>query len=403
MVFKARGAKTYKLRVVAPSGASATLSTGCTIRGDAHDVERVVKQWSGKSPLGRAAERAELLELLVGPKPRPITLREAYEKDLAGELTDWMAQHAKTAADIDLHPFVTAWHRQKVASKKGAGMADQYLRQLRALYPEKEPFALSLWTRKGLKARLEALEIQDGSRNRYKAAASSFCETLLDAELVELNIARTIRGWPENAHREVWYTMEDARRLIPAMDAPFRGHSAILAGFCMEMGALKRLLVGDVLAKAEPVKAHCRGTKRSWRDRWVPLVHEMEWLLPFIEEAIADKHPEALVFQARDWEHLESQHGTADRMQIRAVGEDVQGQHNLHDWRHSHAVWLAQHGYPSSIGQHHLGHKDATMYNKIYANHRPDAHDYALHRERQDARAATKLATTRIRKSGKGS
>lgn len=47
----------------------------------------------------------------------------------------------------------------------------------------------------------------------------------------------------------------------------------------------------------------------------------------------------------------------------------------------------------------HLGHKDMVMYNSIYAVHRPDAHDYALHRERQNARV-TKLATSRRRKTG---
>lgn len=414
MVFRAKGAKTFKLRVVAPSGGSATLSTECRIRGDAKDVERVVKQWQGRSPLGRAAERPALLELLVGPTPRPLTLRQAYDLDVAGTLDDWFTARADAeratddaaaaaAADVDLHSYVTAWHRQKAKSKKGAGMADQYLRQLRALYPADKPFTLSLWTRKELKARLLALPLNaEGSRNRYRAAASSFCETLLDEEFVEINLVRTIRGWSENPAREVWYRMEDAKRLIPALDRPFRGYSATLAAFCMEVSAAKRLRASEVALLADPVKARAHGGKRPWRDRVVPLVPELDWLLPYIREAVEGKLPTALVFDGiPDWRVVKHQQKVAKALGIAAVGEEKQGAHNLHDWRHSHAVWLAQHGYPGAIGMAHLGHKDMVMYNRIYAVHRPDAHDYALHRARQTARA-TKVATTRPRKRGHG-
>ncbi len=63
--------------------------------------------------------------------------------------------------------------------------------------------------------------------------------------------------------------------------------------------------------------------------------------------------------------------------EIVAVGEEIYGQHTLHDWRHTHAVQLLRDGYSEQIAASHLGHKNTDMVRTKYGVFIPGKEDYA--------------------------
>jgi integrase len=156
--------------------------------------------------------------------------------------------------------------------------------------------------------------------------------------------------------------------------------SAAALAFCMEWGALARARVSDFDLKASPPLTHVRGTKRSWRDRHVPLVPELAWALDFIRPALVDKLPNVFAFDGiPEWRAIDVQRAaaTAADPTIVAVGEDEHGQHSIHDWRHTHAVALLRWGYSEQIVADHEGHKNTTLVRERYGRFKPTAYDYA--------------------------
>jgi integrase len=148
----------------------------------------------------------------------------------------------------------------------------------------------------------------------------------------------------------------------------------------MEWGAMDRALVGDFDLKADPPMAHVRGTKRAWRDRWVPLINEFLWLLPYLRSALAGKLPTAKAFDdIPEWRAIDMQRAAAETATppIVAVGADVFGPHSIHDWRHTHAVALIRWGYSEQIVADHEGHKNTTLVRERYGRFKPTKHDYA--------------------------
>jgi integrase len=397
MVFQVKGKGPFKARVVAPSGESATLSTGMYTREDADAVDTTIEQWEGKR--GRQFARPNVLEALVAKR---LTLRLAYDKHLDGTLDAHMAALDAGAGAIDYRPLVAQWHLEKSRSKKGAASADEYRRQLEQLYPLSEPLTSATFTRKELLRKIKALDVQEPTRNRFKAAASSFAALLVDEELIEFNFVRTIPGWSENAPREVYYLLDDAKRLIAGLPQPYAAIAAYAAGFCAEWGAIERWQAGDIVLDEDPVHSRVRGTKRDWRDRVVPLVPELAWVLPYIRPVLKGKMPTAVVFAGiPEWRAIDVIRDTARELKIHAINEDVYGEHSIHDWRHSHSVWLAQFDYPPAIGAAHLGHSDTGQWTKRYSKHRPGQHDYArAQKKAAERRKARESAGKGRRKTG---
>lgn len=434
MVFQAKNKKTgrpfptWKLRITAPSGASAILSTERTKKADADKVEAAYKIWRGDD--GERFARPDVLELLVD---KEVTLAQAYAAHTAGTLNDLVAdvvqrreaaaaaaelarqeELAQEAADAeDLRPHVALWVKWKGKQTRGAASIGAYLKQLEVLYPPGTPFTLPLFGRKELKARLEALDVDAPTRNRYKAAASSFGEYLLDKELIEINPARLIRGFGENPARKIHYAMADAKRLIAGLPQPNAALAAIMFGFAAEWGACTETIAGDLALDANPVTMDVRGTKtaslrRDTRRRIVPLVKELRWLLPYIRPVLQGKLPGAPLFPGlHETDALRTQRDVARVLKIHAVGEDTFGEHGLHDWRHSHAVNLLKLNYPPQIVADHLGHSDVGQVNTRYGLYITGRHDYARVEEANAAKkraaagapgAATNPATTTPRR-----
>jgi integrase len=384
MVFQVKSRGPFKLRVVGPDGASVTHSTGLYKVNDARAVEELVERWRGKR--GLAHERRDILALLTSKPPR-LALREAYRWHLEGTLDAQVAALTAAAQDLDLHPLVDEWYREKRVSQKGSASADNYLRQVRRLFPASEPFPRSLFTRREVWARLDALPLSAPSKNRNRAAVSSFAKFLLKREVIDTNFVRDIEGYGEHEPRMVYYDVGDAQRLIRGLAQPYAAIAAAALGFCAEWGALERARVGDFGLSDDPVTMHVRGSKRAWRDRVVPLLPELSWVLDFLRPQLKGKMPASPFIEGvPEWRALRVQQETAASLAIVAVGEAQYGPHTIHDWRHTHSVWLVKWGYSEQIGAAHLGHRDTDQFRKRYSVFKPDRLDYA--------RAATKSATT---------
>lgn len=391
MVFKAKGAKTFKLRVDHPDGRHAVLTTGCRLETDAEDVEELVHRWQGRK--GKRYERVDILDGLLGKR---FTLPEAVDAANAGALDRLLEDRPEHRDEIDLAPLVDAWLADKAKARRGAGQVDTYRKQLAVLFPER-PLYLSMFTRKHVWAKLDALTVDAPTKNRYRAAASSLAKFLVKRELLETNFVRDIGGYGENDPREVYYEIDDAKKLIVGLAQPYAAIAAAALGFCMEWVAIDTLLVGDVVLTTDPVTARVRGTKRSWRDRVVPLVPELAWILDSLKPALAGKLPSALVFDAvPEWRALDVQRATATALGLTAIGEDDFGQHSLHDWRQTHAVALLRWGYNEQIAADHLGHKDTSLVRTNYGKHRPTKHDYAKTKTAPEESAAVTNPTTTL-------
>lgn len=395
MVYLKKGSKTYKCRVTAPDGRWAELSTGCRVPEDADDVEAAVRRWEGEK--GKRYEQAALVTALVDKR---LSLVDAFEASLDGSLEARLAALAKKPAPppaVNIGARVDEWIEWKKKQKKGAKSADDYLRQLGTLYHELEEqrFTLALFTKAELAKRLDGLDVQGPTKNRYKLAASGFAKFLVRRDVLETNFVRDIEGFGENDARMVYYERPEAQRLVFALHDPIAGVAAYGAGFCMEWGGLSAMLVRDVSLAEGEENVYVRGTKTRNRLRTVRLVEENRWLLPVLKRAIAGKAPNAGVFAGLEkWVALKHQRKVARDLTIVAVGEEEFGQHSLHDWRHTHTVQLLRDGYDEAIAAAHLGHKNTDLVRTRYGVWIVTEADYR--RKRVTIEPSTTIPTTTL-------
>ncbi len=390
MVFRAKGSRTFKLRVEHADGRSATLSTGCILEKDADDVETIVRRWQGRK--GKQYARQDVIDALVAKR---IRLIEAYEASIAGTLEQLLGAHPATEPSVDLLPLIDAWHDDKAKARRGGGQASVYKDQVLTLFPQR-PLTLAMFTRKEVWARIDALNVEAPTKNRYRSAASSLAKFLVKRELLERNFVRDIDGYGEHDPRLVYYEIDDAKRLIKALAQPYAGIAAFALAFCAEWAAIDQLRIGDIALTDDPVIAHVRGKKRSWRDRYVPLVPELAWALKYLKPLLVGKFQGALVFDGvPEWRAIDEQRAAAAMLKLVAIGEEHFGPHSIHDWRQTHAVALLRWGYNEQIAADHLGHKNTMLVRQNYGRFKPTKYDYAKAAVRETVRpSATKSATT---------
>lgn len=372
MVFRAKGAKTFKVRIDHPDGRHAVLTTGCVVEDDANDVEEIVHRWQGRK--GKKYERLDLVDAAIEKRAPLPELVEAYLENTVDEL---LAARAPKVAEVSLLEQLDQFVAVKKKAKKGGGQAATYKKQILVLFPEQQ-LTRERFNRKEVWTRLDALEVDAPTKNRYRTAASWFAKNLVKHEMLDRNFVREIEGYGENDPRLVYYEIDDAKRLLAGLEQPYAAIAAMALGFAAEWGAITRAIVADLALESDPVVMHVRGTKRAWRDRFVPLVPELAFVLDYITPALAGKMPTAPIIDGvPEWRAIDVQRAAASSLKITAVGEDEYGVHSIHDWRHTHAVALTRAGYIEQIPADHLGHKDTSLVRKVYARFKPTKHDYA--------------------------
>jgi integrase len=360
VVFKAKAAKTYKLKVAIPTrndGRPRTFSTGTTDRATALDVERMVKRMKG-------ARRWEALEAVFDGV---LTLADVYDAETRGTLTERLAE----LRDVDLDPLVTEWAKRANA---------KYVRQVRRLVVDGERFPASKFRRKTISEFLAGLACDDPTKNRYRAALSVFAKWLVEREILESNPVRDVAMYAEHDPRMVWMTWAQAKAVANATDDPYSTLFALMAGTGIELGVALRLTARDVDTKANTINA--RGSKTVWRNRVVRYESWVHTYVEFVDTTIG----EVRLFAGIRYKDALAAFKAAQQ----AAG--LSG-HRLHDLRHTYAVNALRQGYKPVVVAHQLGHKDATMVTRVYGRFVPDAADYA-------AGSAKKMATTRSRKTG---
>lgn len=357
MVFKARDAQTYKLKVAIPTrneGKPRTFSTGARDKVVAVDVERTVERWKGRR------QWAPLEAVFDGLA----SLAQVYDAEVAGTLDALLTD----LRDVDLEPLVTEWAKRANA---------KYVKQVRAFIPEGKRFAASRFRRRAISEFLATLDCSDPTKNRYRAALSVFGKWLVEREVIESNPVRDVAMYKERDPRMVWMTWADAERAAKAAPWPHAALYAIMAATGMELSAALGLTAMDIDRDAHTI--HARGSKTAWRNR---VVRYELWAHPIIERVQAKRLGAVALFPgitpdaARYWW----------RDAVKAIG--LEG-HRIHDLRHTYAVNALRKGYKPAVVAHQLGHKDATMVTRVYGRFVPDASDY----ETKEAGSATNPAT----------
>lgn len=396
MVFITSG-KVQKVRLSDGAGGSIVLSTGYRDLTDAEDVEATLRAWEG-----RRGEKQAKPALVAALRAKRVSLREAYDAHVDGRLGDLVdrvaaestedaARRERDADDPDLSPLIEEWQAWKATQKKerkgrekvaGAktSIADDYHRKVRTLYPIGEELRASQLTVPAIAAKLDALDVQSPTKNRYRTAISQFCKYLIRRGLLSTNPVRDIEGFGENDERLVYYEIPDARRLIAGLPQPFAAISAFALGFAAEVEAIESARGTDlkITGKGKTLQVSClvRGTKRPWRTRTVPLVKELRWVVPCLRDAF-DAAGKGVVFpDFKKWTALREQRKVATALEVHAEGESRFTQHDLHDWRHTHAVALLRWRYSEQVVASHLAHKNTDLVRTRYGVFIPKSADY---------------------------
>lgn len=345
MVFKAKNAHTFKIKVAIPTrndGKPRTFSTGATVKAVAQDVERMVERMKGRREWAG-------LEAVFDKR---LTLAAVYDADVSGTLADKI----KELSDADIEPLVTEWGEKANA---------KYVRQVRRFIPEGERFPASKFRRAEVSKFLAGLTCDDPTKNRYRAALSVFAKWLVEREVLETNPVRDVAMYKEHDPRMTWMTWKDAERLARATEEPIRTLVALMASTGIELGAALRLTAADVDLKAATI--HARGSKTAWRNR---VVRFEAWAAPLLAH-IGTSIGAAPLFPPMKHRDVLATFKAAQK----AVG--LSG-HRLHDLRHTYAVNALKQGYKPAVVAHQLGHKDATMVTKVYGRFVPDESDYTV-------------------------
>jgi integrase len=349
--YRPGASKFYKIRVTIADGRSRICPCGTDLKTVANDVERFYRSM-------RSARRWDVLTPIVEGRAK---LPDAY--DHRADIDAWVAK----VGDVDIEPYVEPWHTAKAKSRKGAASAGKYRTQVRELIPEGKRYARSKFTAAIVRAHLRSLKVEDPTRNRHKAAFSSFAEFLVDEGVIERNPIRDVKGWSEGDGRVMYYEREHAQSIIERLPFPNAAAEALMVGAGFEWQAIERVRVRDIDLTALTAFAH--GGKTPWRKRLCRIVEA--WCVEYIRAELRGKHPDALVFD-----------GLTETAALLAHKEATKAaklpESTNHDWRHTHAVLMLRSGYKPTVVAHQLGHRDTSLVWKRYGRFVIDARDYVL-------------------------
>lgn len=293
-------------------------------------------------------QRGDLSGILAAIVAGEMRLMEAYS---AGpDAPALLARKRAERNNPDLRTHLDAWESEE--RKDGVASIGEYRKNVERLYPVSlRPSDLNaVDIRKGL---LALPDVQRPTLNRHLTALSSFCRWCVRHGILPRNPTEDVERWSENPTRMRLWTPEEARRICMAMAQPWRGLHALAASAGWEVKAMERGRVRDLALDGAPPTAFAHGTKNPWRERLCVVTES--WALPLIRELIDGREPDAMLY---DGEWLKDY---AYRALTKALKALKLPHADVHDWRHSHAVWLLQRGELPSVVAHQLGHKTTAL------------------------------------------
>lgn len=300
--------------------------------------------------------------------------------------------------DVDLEPYVATWAATPMRSSRGTpkkGTRDDYVRQVRTLFPEGVPFQRSQLTERRVVRWLDELAergLDEPTQRRYFAALQRFVYELRREGVLTANPLDMVPRPKNNAPRSTHYAYADMRRVLDAMPAgEARAIVALMLGSGMEWAAIERATAADVKSNAERI-VHAPGTKTVFRQRdcFVDA-----WAWPIVNAHVRGKIGHAKLFTMSLDQVRKAFYAAQVACGLVERGEDGNPKreqyHRIHDCRHS---WTANRGIGGDDEPawtmreiaRQLGHTDLQMVARIYA--RLSIDERLLMKERQEREPA---------------
>jgi integrase len=358
MVFRAKGRKTYKLRVTDLDGQSATLSTGTQDTETAEAVAAMVTRL-------RSQRKRAVLSALTAKRVPLARVFDAYE-----EGDDALSALLEHLTAVDLSKMVDEWAKHANA---------KYVTQVRVFILEGKAFPVSKFRRGEISQFLAGLEVSGSTKNRYKAALSVFAKWLVEREILETNVVRDVSGYKPNAARLARLERVQAKTLLRSLPQPNRALEAVMAGSGVEWQAIERAHRRDF--DLEKWTFHAHGGKNRYRNRIVRITEA--WCRPAIRQHLETLGPNALAFAGiTEWGAL--------RMHKKVAAELRLPETTLHDWRHSYAVNNLRDGMRPQVVKHQLGHApNSTLLERVYGVWIVSDADYPIESESTESATHT--------------
>ena len=264
--------------------------------------------------------------------------------------------------DIDVAPLVQEW----LDSMRGRLSADtiaHYGVHARSLIARDKRFPASELTYARLAAWLAAIERARGTKRKYHAAMSSFCQYLKLRDVIRHNPMRDVKAPAPETPRRRQLEHADVLRIVQFLDEPYRSIVALMNGSGIEISAVLCLKRRDI--EVERSAVHARGTKTSSRDR---IATVEPWAMEYVRRRVRGLLPNAPLYPGVNRWTVSDKHRAA----CNALGiEDYQ----LRDSRHTYAVRAIRSGASFEAVAQQLGHADTSMAVRVYGRFKPTSED----------------------------
>lgn len=317
-------------------GAQRRVSLGTPREEVAHKIDGFLRD------LAERGDRQGVAAAVVVGEVSAMTAYSLGEAETARQLTAARQRLADQPIDAALLDRWAAW----VTERRSERLAHDYRRQVEALgFTRQSELDAATITE-----RLDALRVAEATKGRYRAAMASLCHWLVRTRWMATDPMPSVHGYEASKPRDLYYTREEAERLLAALPQPNRALETILYATGAEWGAIPRLTVADV--DLDGLTVFAKGSKNPTRRRLTVFTepHLVEWVRP----VLARKLPSALVFPGLRGDTVLKQHQRA----CRAIGLPVT---TLHDWRHSFSVKELQAGVAPQVVAQMLGHANAQL------------------------------------------
>lgn len=399
----------YYIRVPTGHGYK-PLNTGTSDKKTAQQMEAMIHSlYRGKR---RDPELLAWLldrQLPVEQRLKPLVLLAAFEANALDELRAKRAaalQGAEAPVIVNVNDYVDAWHKD-VKRRSSSDNANRFLRALRSFMPEDPEesedseapehsvvtpdrfshSALLDWAN-SLQEPMEneGLGLSAETARRYRVGLLNFIDHLVSLDVLSRNPLAKIQPPKKGKSRDRHLSTAHALQLVSAFAAlqneplatfialqgidvcDLQGYNALLMGAGVEVSVALNLLVGDLrLADKE---ARAPGTKNYNRDRVVRIA---EWAMPFVAACAVDRPADERLFATiRDrWIANDAfNHAIAPLVESQPR---IFGDYWMRDGRHTYAVRAIKAGTPPHVVAMQLGHKDATLVNKVYGVYAPSS------------------------------
>lgn len=311
----------------------------------------------------RSRQESWLLdEMALGRVP----VAKVYRAYAENRLPAFIVELRDGAQDVDLEPLVGAWQKEMTRQRRpNAETRAKYLRQVRTLIPEGQPFKRSQFTKLAIMDWLAGLGV--GQPNRYRAALSSFARFLVLRDVLATNPVVQVPMARESEPRTLHLDQAQAKALLMVLPAPFAAFHALMLATGMEFAAAKAVRPEDIGDR----QVYAAGTKRSHRRRTVGVYDRWLWAWQFFLEARPAAKPGQPIFAAIDYDN--NRHALTKAI----AAAELPADYTTHDHRHTWAVQAIRDRIPRPMISHNLGHRDAAMLDRVYGRYIPTGADFA--------------------------